>query len=305
MRTIIRSVGIAIIGLALTHCGEGGTATGGAGAPGKAGSTARMVVQGDRLYALRTETSRSYGPKQTDSASVLVFDVAADGALASQGSVPAMLGVETITADATRLFLGTPSGVDVYELGTGPGGLPRQTRTIQHFNACDPVVVDGTTAYVTLHDAPGCGGGGNELQIFDIGRDEDDYDDDDDQSQENGAGDSGAGDASDAGDGDGRVDDAGFTGFARLPLDSPRGLGFAAGKLYVCDGASGLRVIDVADRAKPAVVGGVPEEICEDVIVADGRVVATGPAGITQYAIAGEAAAKPALLSRITAWNGL
>jgi hypothetical protein len=37
-----------------------------------------------------------------------------------------------------------------------------------HFRACDPVVANGTNAYVTLHSNANCGGSVNELKTYDI-----------------------------------------------------------------------------------------------------------------------------------------
>ena len=46
--------------------------------------------------------------------------------------------------------------------------LPKKLSESTHFRACDPVVANGTNAYVTLHSNANCGGAINELKTYDI-----------------------------------------------------------------------------------------------------------------------------------------
>ena len=40
--------------------------------------------------------------------------------------------------------------------------------SVQHFNSCDPVISNGTHAFVTLHSNNNCGNNINVLQVYDV-----------------------------------------------------------------------------------------------------------------------------------------
>ena len=65
-----------------------------------------------------------------------------------------------------NLFLGTSNGMLVYSI-SDPNSV-RFVSRIDHFTTCDPVVVEGNYAYLTLRTESWCGRNTNELQIINI-----------------------------------------------------------------------------------------------------------------------------------------
>jgi hypothetical protein len=81
-------------------------------------------------------------------------------------------------------------------------------------NSCDPVVVEGDYAYVTLRDGTTCNTFTNQLDVVNISN----------------------------------------VTNPRLeysyPMTNPHGLGIRDGVLFICDGAAGLKIYDAADPGK-------------------------------------------------------
>lgn len=75
-------------------------------------------------------------------------------------------GIETIFPYKDKLFIGSNSGMHIFE-NSNPAS-PYFVSTFEHARACDPVVVEGNTAYVTLRNGTECEGFINQLDIIDI-----------------------------------------------------------------------------------------------------------------------------------------
>ncbi|HEX7585587.1 MAG TPA: hypothetical protein VF373_12935, partial [Prolixibacteraceae bacterium] len=110
-----------------------------------------------------------------------------------------------------HLFLGTQSGMIVQSLELPE--KPSQIGTFSHMTSCDPVVIKGDLAFVTLKGGTTCRGGTvNQLDVVRMS--------------------------------------AGYSKFELLksyPMYGPQGLGIDGDLLFVCDGDAGLKIYNAAD----------------------------------------------------------
>ncbi len=74
--------------------------------------------------------------------------------------------VETLYPMAEYLYIGGQTGM--YVIDRINGATPAMIGSLQHFQACDPVVVQDTTAYVTLRSGNGCGAAADELLTISV-----------------------------------------------------------------------------------------------------------------------------------------
>ncbi|NNK10638.1 MAG: hypothetical protein HKP08_04780, partial [Flavobacteriaceae bacterium] len=160
---------------------------------GQGGSLARFKIVGDFLYAV-------------DNHSINIFDITDLGNPLDLEDVYAGFDIETIFNQDNHLFLGSRSGMYIYDISSP--AQPNFVSEFQHGTACDPVVVDGNFAYVTLRGGNGCGATESGLFIIDI------------------------------------ADISNPALLMSYPMDEPYGLGVKDEKLFVCDGSFGLKVYD-------------------------------------------------------------
>lgn len=163
------------------------------GGVGVGGSLARFKIVGSHLYVV-------------DSHDINVFNIENLAVPVKLQSVRAGFDIETIFNRGDHLFLGSMSGMYIYDISNP--GLPTFISEFQHGTACDPVVVDDNYAYITLRAGNSCGAFDSSLQIVDISNIsvpilKESYD-----------------------------------------MDEPYGLGIQDEKLFICDGTSGLKVYD-------------------------------------------------------------
>ncbi|MEN0006308.1 MAG: hypothetical protein AAF798_19305 [Bacteroidota bacterium] len=205
------------------------------GGLGTAGSLARFTIVGDFLYTLGNQ-------------SLKVFDISDATAPVEKTTVGVGSNVETIFPFGEWLFLGTQNGMIIY--GIDEEGTPERISTYTHVVSCDPVVTDGTTAFVTLR-ASQCRTAADDaldlLEAIDI------------QDIENPT----------------------IIGAERL--NAPRGLGLDGEVLFVCDSEAGLWVFDVSTPGDFEVITRVEGIVAYDVIPLDGQLLVLGPENIYQY----------------------
>lgn len=108
---------------------------------GKSGSTARIVIKGDYLYAV-------------DNNSLKVVNISTPSNPTYIRTVEIESGIETIYPFKDYLFIGSNIGMYVYGL-TDPTN-PKQLSYFQHMTACDPVIANDTLAFVTLRNNEIC-----------------------------------------------------------------------------------------------------------------------------------------------------
>jgi len=226
----------------------------GAGASGQGGSMARFALQGDYLYTV-------------DQSMLKVFDLStpSDPRYLSGKDQALTFGVETIFPMDTLLFIGSQTGMYIYNIARQE--FPQQIAYVSHITSCDPVVASGQYAYVTLNSENSwCGRSANELRIYDLSN----------------------------------IDSPQLirteTGFMH-----PKGLGIDGDKLFICD--NGLKVYDVSDPEKPRWIDDlshIPEADginSYDVIPLGGVLLLIGNDGFYQFDYTGE---RLSLISKIS-----
>lgn len=166
------------------------------GSTGIAGSMARFTIISDYLYAVHNNALK-------------VFNITGSNGITKSGEVQLGRLVETIFPFEGSLFLGTTTGMLVY--GLSNPSSPNYISVFEHINSCDPVVVEGNTAYVTLRSGNACNGFVNQLDVINI------------SSLENP-----------------------FL-IKSYPMFNPHGLGIDNNMLFICDGDAGLKVYDATD----------------------------------------------------------
>jgi len=164
---------------------------------GIGGSMARFTIMKEHLYSI-------------DNSNLRVFDITDLDDPIPGANLNIGWGVETIFPYKDNLFLGTNSGMIIYD-NTNPD-FPKHLSTLSHIVSCDPVVVENDIAYVTLRGGSGCRGSfTNQLDVIDIS------------------------------------DLKNPKIIVSHPMTSPYGLGIDNGTLFICEGNSGLKVYDASD----------------------------------------------------------
>jgi hypothetical protein len=121
----------------------------------------------------------------------------------------------------------------------------------QHGTACDPVVVDGDYAYVTLRGGNGCGATESGLFVIDI------------------------------------TDLTNPVLLSTYPMDEPYGLGFKDNMLFVCDGSYGLKVYDKTNVPDLVAVQHFEDITTFDVIPLEQHLLMVGDEVLYQYTYTG------------------
>ena len=129
------------------------TAGGGPETVGQGGSLARFTITQSTLYAV-------------DENSLRAFSLADPRKPTFAGTIDLGWGIETIFPTADKLFIGTTTGMQIFGV-TDPLN-PEHLSTFEHVLSCDPVVVSGDLAYVTLWGGRDCGSAGDQLEIIDV-----------------------------------------------------------------------------------------------------------------------------------------
>jgi hypothetical protein len=201
----------------------------GGGSTGQGGSMARFAIIGNNLYTVTNSNLNN-------------FDISNPSVPVSKGSANIGFGIETIFPFGNNLFIGSQNGMFIYDV-TNPSN-PALVSNYSHFFSCDPVVSDGTYAYITLRNGSPCRGGMNRLEIVDVSN----------LNQP--------------------------TLVSTFPMINPRGLGIANKQLFICD--DGLKMYDVTDP-KNIVLKEHLKIKAEDVIPVNGILLVIGDDGLYQY----------------------
>jgi hypothetical protein len=163
---------------------------------GTGGSMARFTVYDNYLYAI-------------DKASLHLFDVSNAANPEFEKQIGISWQIETLFPYNQMLFIGAQSGMYIYSL-QNPAN-PQFISEFRHATACDPVVVEGDYAYVTLRGGNLCGAIESQLNVIDIS-----------------------------------VIEAPEL-LESYPMTEPYGLGIDDEVLFVCDGKDGLKIFNASD----------------------------------------------------------
>ena len=121
---------------------------------GVAGSMAGMVLMNNYLYAI------------SEMHSLGIVDITNAATPKLDSSFFAGYDLQTIYPFEDKLFLGSAIGMFMYDVSDPEH--PVSIGQFEHGRACDPVIADGSYAYVTLHAGTECGGDQNELDVINI-----------------------------------------------------------------------------------------------------------------------------------------
>lgn len=155
---------------------------------------------------------------------------------------------ETLFPEGDYLFVGTTTGMKIYDAESDRNN-PDFVSEIEHVESCDPVVVQGDYAYLTLRTGSDCGGIDDELQVIDIGN----------------------------------------MKFPKLKeqfeMTDPHGLAVDGNLLFICDGNAGLKVYD---NSYPLDCGDnlmyqFPAVQTSDIILNNGAAIMIAEEGVYQY----------------------
>lgn len=163
---------------------------------GTAGSMARFALYDNYLYTVNSSTLQ-------------LFDIKNPADPQTGNKIQLGSGIETIFPYDDKLFIGSQSGMHIYD-NRNPQ-KPERLSVFQHARVCDPVVVHGNVAYVTLRSGNTCQGFTNQLDVVDISN---------------------------------LLSPKLIKSY---PMKNPHGLGIDFPNLFICEGAYGLKTFDATD----------------------------------------------------------
>lgn len=177
-----------------------------------------------------------------------LFDISRPAMPDSINKINLQQAVETIFPYDHYLFIGAPTGIMIYNVANP--SQPSDVIRFAHYFACDPVVVQNGYAYITLRSGAICGSAPlNELDVVNI------------------------------------KDLHNIKTQNVVPLSSPYGLSIDGHRLIVCDGAAGIRFMNIPDLndPKPEIVKTIGNIEAYDAIAINGLLIVTAKEGIYQY----------------------
>lgn len=210
------------------------TNTNSSGSSGISGSISKFTIVNDYLYVY-------------DDHKLTPINIAnASNPIAAQG-VQIWNNVETLFPHNDFIFMGTTSGMVIYSVSNPEA--PQYVSSVSHVTACDPVVVDGNYAYVTVRSNSFCGGNINQLEVIDISNIQ--Y----------------------------PVSKAIFS------MKEPHGLGISDELLFICDGTSGLKIYDAKnpETSGDNLIKQYKDIQATDVIPHNKNAIVIGDDGLYQY----------------------
>lgn len=201
---------------------------------GVSGSITRFTIIGDYLYVM------DYGQLKP-------IHIANPTSPVAETPVDTWRQVETLFAHDQYIFMGTTTGMLIY--GTANPAQPDFVSSVNHMNACDPVVVQGNYCYVTIRSGSRCGGELNQLDIIDISN----------------------------------ISSPAL--LKSFEMTNPHGLGIDGNLLFICDGKDGLKIFDASD---PLTCGDnlshrFKDIEATDIIPFNNTAIVIGENGIRQY----------------------
>ena len=203
-------------------------------AAGVAGSMARFAIYQDYLYTI-------------DASSLYLFDISQLDEPVKGPHIQVGWGIETLFPYEDKLFIGANNGMHIYD-NANPEA-PEHLSTYEHIQSCDPVVVEGDYAFVTLRSGTECQGFTNQLEIVDIS------------------------------------DLRNPTLFKSYAMQNPHGLGVDGKCLFICEGEFGLKLFDKTDLTTidQNMVAQYTNMHAFDVIPLNGVLMMIGEDGFYQY----------------------
>jgi len=202
---------------------------------GIAGSTAKFAILDEVLYVMEEE--RFLNP----------FDISTPTTPIELQDSPIGGTIETLFPYKGFLFMGTPTGMLIYSV-VDPEN-PTNISRFSHARGCDPVVVQGDYAYVTVRSGGRCGSAENVLSVINISN-----------------------------------INAPFLEQNFL-MENPHGLGIDGNSLFICDGEAGLKVFDASNPVESGnkLTHHFDKIQATDIIPYGNNAILVGDDGIFQY----------------------
>lgn len=200
---------------------------------GQGGSTARFAIVNNKIYTVSTYDLN-------------VFDISVSDKPTFSNTVNInSWGIETIFPFGNKLFIGSQSGMFVYNINDPDH--PALDGQFGHVQSCDPVIADNSYAYVTLRSGTACQGFTNELDIL-------------------------------------KLDNFTNPQLVKTySLTNPRGLSKDGNLLFICDGADGLKIYDAKDVNNLKLIKQLPISETYDVIAFNNKALVVAVDGLYQY----------------------
>ncbi|WP_284651182.1 LVIVD repeat-containing protein [Flavobacterium terrisoli] len=151
---------------------------------------------------------------------------------------------ETLFIQKDILFVGSTTGM--FTVDAEDEFNPYFVSGFSHATACDPVVVFGDTAYITVRGGSSCGAINDQINVIDV------------------------------------TDIAAPTLLSTYFVDEPYGLGVKSNVLYVGCGSNGLKVFNAANSANLTLENTYPVNV-KDVIPLSSHLITVGDNKIIQY----------------------
>lgn len=202
------------------------------GKTGVGGSTARFTVASNHLYTVDNALLRYFDLSDATSPEIL-------------GEINFDWGIETIFPYGDYLYLGSTTGMHIID-NTIPN-TPEYLSTFAHVVSCDPVVVEGDLAYVTLRSGTNCRRGVDQLDIIDVS------------------------------------DKKSPKLIATYQMQNPHGLGIDDGTLFVCEQEFGMKVYNASDPMDIKLIKEYNDVRAVDVIPLGNTLMTLAQDGIYQY----------------------
>ncbi len=199
---------------------------------GKGGSLARFQIVNNYLYTVGNHE-------------MAIFNIQSLSSPVLEGKQYAGWNIETMFYADSYLYLGSTNGMYIYSVANPSS--PEYVSEFTHWEGCDPVVVDGDYAYLTLRGGNACGQLESVLEVIDVS------------------------------------DKKTPTLAGRYELENPYGLGIKENTLFVCDGTSGLKLFDKANPLDIKLTKAYDDIQSKDVIPLKNSLLMIGGDTLYQY----------------------
>mgnify|MGYP003575179873 CR=1 FL=1 len=201
---------------------------------GQGGSMARFTLLNDHLYTVGISDLSLFDTKVASNPSFVK-------------SINLGWGVETIFPYENKLFIGTNTGMHIFNAADAAN--PVKLSTYSHVFACDPVVVQGKYAYVTLRTGNFCRQAVNQLEVVDI------------------------------------EDPTKPKQVAVFQMQNPHGLSVSDNNLFLCEGEYGIKSFNISDKNKIGsnLLQHLKTIKSFDVIAGSKSLIVTGEDGVYQF----------------------
>ncbi|WP_231729817.1 LVIVD repeat-containing protein [Pedobacter sp. Leaf176] len=204
------------------------------GSSGQGGSMARFTLMNDYLYTVGIND-------------LSLFDVKTAANPTFIKAISLGWGVETIFPYDNKLFIGTNTGMHIFSAADAAN--PIKLSTYSHVFACDPVVIQGKYAFVTLRTGNMCRQASNQLEVVDI------------------------------------EDPSKPKQVAVFPMQNPHGLSVTGNNLFLCEGAFGIKSFNIDNKSEIGknMLQHLSTIKSFDVVAGPKSLIVTGEDGVFQF----------------------